>query len=262
MDLSIIIVNYKSKEKLENNLASLELANLENINHEIVVVDNNSGDDLSELQKRYKNIRFIISEKNLGMGGGNNLGIKHSSGDYILIANPDLIFSKEAIKSLFQYLKENKDIAILGPKLINPDKSLQYSCARFPSIFIPFYRRTSLGRWISRIDDKYLMKKERHDIIKDVDWLLGACVMLRRGELFEAGNLFDERFFIYFEDVDLARRAASLKKRVVYYPLVSVIHDHARSSANLPWYKAIFLDKLAREHLRSWWKYFKKWNWH
>lgn len=261
MDLSIIIVNYKSKNKLINCLESLELADLSEIDYEIIVVENNSGEDLSDLVARYRKIKYINSPINLGMGGGNNLGIKNSLGKYILIANPDLVFSLEAIKILYKYLKNNLEVAIVGPKLLNPDKSLQYSCARYPSIFLPLLRRTRVGNFFPNFIENYLMKRDEHVEIKEVDWLLGACLLLRKGELLEEGKLFDDRFFMYFEDVDLCRRAASYGKKVIYNPLAVVIHDHMRDSARLPWYRAIFFDKIAQEHLKSWWKYFKKWGW-
>lgn len=99
------------------------------------------------------------------------------------------------------------------------------------------------------------MKDFSHDIIKEVDWLMGSCLMIRK-EGFEG---FDERFFMYFEDIDVCRRAWKVDKKVVYNPKAEVIHHHARESAKYPWYLSIFKDKLAQEHIKSWFKYFKKW---
>lgn len=259
MDISVIIVNYNSKDKLINCLNSLEQAQWDNLNYEIIVVENNSSDDLSELIATYKKTKLIISNSNLGMGGGNNLGITHSTGNYILIANPDIVFQAETILKMYNYISKNPNVAIVAPQLLNPDKSLQYSCARFPSIFLPIFRRTAFGRFFPSFNQKYFMKNQDHQQIQIVDWLLGACFMLRRGELFENNKLFDERYFMYFEDVDLGRRVVRMGKQSVYLPNAQVIHDHRRQSAQLAWYKAIFLDQLAKEHLRSWWKYFNKW---
>ncbi len=259
MDLSIIIVNYKSRLKLEACLRSLAAADFGGLEYEIILVENASGDKLADLAAADKHISLIESERNLGMGGGNNLGIAASSGKMILITNPDLVFSREAVKHLVSYLTNNREAAIVGPKLLNPDGSLQYSCARFPSIFLPVLRRTAVGRYLPGLTDRYLMKGENHRETKSVDWLLGACLLVRRGELLTDGKLFDERFFMYFEDVDLCRRAHRQGKKVVYCPEAEVTHDHQRDSARLPWYLAIFKDRLAQEHLKSWWKYFKKW---
>ncbi len=260
MDLSIIIVNYKSKDKLRNCLDSIKKADTLNINFEIIIVENNSGDNLDVFVSDDSKIKLIKSKKNLGMGGGNNLGIKHSSGDYILISNPDIVFKKDCIKNLYTYLKNNLSVALVGPKLLNPDASLQYSCARFPKIFLPLLRRTALGYLFKNYLDKYFLKNENYDKIKEVDWLLGACFLVRKDEMFLRENkLFDERFFMYFEDVDLCRRIERKNKTVVYLPDAIAIHDHLRSSAKYPWYLAIFKDKLAREHIISWWRYFLKW---
>jgi GT2 family glycosyltransferase len=259
MDISVVIVNYRSREKLINCLDSLDKSDWSDLSYEIIVVENNSGDLLEDLVSSYKNVKLIISEQNLGMGGGNNLGITQSTGKYILVANPDLIFKEGAVLEMYQYLKNNLDVAIVGPQLLNPDASLQYSCARFPNVFLPLFRRTAFGRYFPSFTDRYLMKRDNYADVKEVDWLLGACLLVRRGELFIYNKLFDERFFMYFEDVDLGKRARQLKKKTVYLPTAKVIHDHMRSSARFPWYKAIFFDKLAREHLKSWFRYFRKW---
>jgi GT2 family glycosyltransferase len=259
MDISVVIVNYRSRDKLINCLESLNKTDWSGLSYEIIVVENNSGDKLDDLVSLYKDFKLIISEKNLGMGGGNNLGITQSSGEYILIANPDLIFKEGAIWEMYQYLKNNLEVAIVGPQLLNPDMSLQYSCARFPNIFLPLFRRTAFGRYFPSFTNRYLMKKDDYSQTREVDWLLGACLMVRRDDLFVNNKLFDERFFMYFEDVDLGKRARLNNKKTVYLPTAQVVHDHMRSSARLPWYKAIFFDKLAREHLKSWFRYFKKW---
>lgn len=255
MDISIIIVNYKSKDKLIACLDSITQAGLSGLSYETVVVENNSGDDLSDLS--YPNLKVIISPDNLGMGGGNNLGVKNSSGEYILISNPDIVFETDTIKKLYEYFKADKTIGLIGPKLINPDGSLQYSCVRFPKIYTPLLRHTAIGLLFPGILDRYSMKHLDHDQIQKVDWLLGACLMVRREDIKD--KLFDERYFMYFEDVDLCRQISSRGQSVIYYPVVRVIHNHARQSASLPWYKALLKDKIAREHLKSSFRYFHKW---
>lgn len=255
MDISIIIVNYKSRDKLIACLDSITRADLNNLNYEVIVVENNSGDDLSGLV--YSNLKIVVSPTNLGMGGGNNLGIKNSSGEFILISNPDIVFEIDTIKKLHEYFKADKTIGLIGPKLVNPDGSLQYSCVRFPKFYIPLLRRTAIGSLFPASLDYYLMKHTDHDQIQKVDWLLGACFMVRRSEIKDV--LFDERYFMYFEDVDLCRQINKREQFVIYYPVVKVIHNHARQSAALPWYQSLFKDRIAREHLKSAFRYFKKW---
>ncbi len=164
MDISIIIVNYKSRDKLITCLDSITRSDLNDLNYEVIVVENNSGDDLSGLV--YSNLKIVVSPTNLGMGGGNNLGIKNSSGEFILISNPDIVFEQDTILKLYEYFKADKTIGLIGPKLINPDGSLQYSCIRFPKIYMPLLRRTAIGSLFPARLDYYLMKNTNHDQIQ------------------------------------------------------------------------------------------------
>ncbi len=255
MDVSIIIVNYKSKNKLKDCLESIVQSDLSDLTYEIIVVENASGENLTDLSSSIIDLKLIVSPVNLGMGGGNNLGIKKASGDFVLILNPDTRLRSAALKTLFDYIKDREDVYIVGPKLLNSDLTLQYSCANFPRPWTPIFRRTFLGRFFKRHLDWFLMKDFSHDIIQEVDWMMGSCLLIRRGGF----SGFDERFFMYFEDIDVCRRAKESGKKVIYNPLAEVIHCHARASAKGPWYLSIFKDKLFREHLRSWWNYFKKW---
>jgi GT2 family glycosyltransferase len=254
MDLSIIIVNYKNKIKIAKCLAALYESDLSGLNFEVFLVDNNSGDDLSSLSF-YPNVTIINSDKNLGMGGGNNLGLQKASGEFVLILNPDAYVSHVAIKILLNYMRANNDVAVVGPKLLNSDGSLQHSCAKFPRVYMPILRRTFLGDYFKKSRDSFMMTDFNHDEIASVDWLMGSCLMIRR----DIWPGFDERFFMYFEDIDLCRNFRALGKKVVYNPEAVVTHDHERASAKYPWYQAIFRDPLAREHIKSWIKYFWKW---
>lgn len=257
MDLSIIIVNYKSKDKTARCLESLKKADFGDLSYEVIVVENASGDDLSSLKNIHPEIKIVQSEKNLGMGGGNNLGIANSCGEFILILNPDTAVQSGAILKLFDYIKNHQDVGIVGPKLLNSDGSLQYSCLRFPKIYTPILRRTFFGSLAPRSVNSFLMKEYDHENTREVDWLMGSCFLTRREIFNRDGFLFDERFFMYFEDTDLCRRVwQKHKMKVVYLPEAVVIHDHARQSADKVWYVAPLADRLAREHIKSWIKYF------
>ena len=231
MDLSIVIVNYKSKHKLDACLKSIKSSDLGGYSYEIIVVENNSGDNLDYLKDLYPDLKLIVSPKNLGMGGGNNLGIKEAKGDYILI--------------------------------LNPDGSLQFSCSRFPSFFIPVLRRTFLGDYFKYIRERFTMSEINHNEIQPVDWLMGSCIMFKKRLLLADGHeyypRFDERYFMYFEDTDLCKTIINNGYQVIYNPQAIVIHDHARESAKNPWYIALFKDKITWIHISSWLKYFLKW---
>ncbi|MCF7820477.1 MAG: glycosyltransferase family 2 protein [Candidatus Pacebacteria bacterium] len=256
MDISIIIVNYNTAFKTLACLQSIFTSDLEGINFEVIVVDNNSKDNMGPmLKEKYPQVKFIESLKNVGMGEGNNIGIRNSQGDFILILNPDTLLFKSAILNMYNYLQLYKDVGIVGPKLLNSDKTLQYSCARFPKCYTPIIRRTFLSNYFKKHIAWFLMHDFSHEEIKEVDWLMGSCLLIRRS----SWSFFDKRFFMYFEDIDLCRRAWHNSFKVVYLPQARVIHDHQRASAKLVWYLALFKNKIAREHIKSWLKYFYKW---
>jgi len=259
MDLSIIILNYKTRGLLKECLKGIKMVQPK-LDYEIIVVDNASGDGTAQMmQENFPEIKFIASDKNLGYAKGNNLGIKVASGRYVMIMNPDIIVFSDVLEKLVQFLDTRQDVGIVGPKLLNPDKSLQYSCYRFPDFWEPVYRRTPLGRFdfAKKKLDNYLMKDFDHNARREVDWLLGGCLLIRKKALDDVGFL-DERYFAYFDDVDLCRSMWEKKWKVVYDPEISVIHFHRRESAEGHWLGAIF-KKVTRIHLASWLKYFKKW---
>lgn len=264
MDLSIIIVNYKSKAKLKTCIESILNEDLEGLAWEVILVENDSGDDLSDVVPYDKEIRLILSKKNLGMGGGNNLGIREARGDFILVLNPDTVLKRGAIKTMHSHIKSDENIGMIGPKLLYPDGSLQISCLRFPSFFVPILRRTFLGDFFKVTRDKFTMTDFDHSHIKQVDWLMGSCLMFRKEIQLKSGDIFrpefDERYFMYFEDTDLGRQFKEKGLQVIYDPNAIVIHDHARQSAKNPWYIALFKDSLVWIHISSWFKYFAKWS--
>ena len=262
MDLSIIIVNYHSQNQLTLCLRSLFRSPL-SLDFETIVVDNNSGDDLKDLINNYPGVKFIFNEKNLGMGGGNNLGIDQARGKYILILKPDTIINALAIEILVDYLSKNPLVGLVGPKLLNSDNSLQMSCARFPSFFLPLWQRTFLGKLFPKQSQRFLMNDFNHQNIQEVDWLMGSCLLFKKEIKLSSGEIFrprfDQRYFMYFEDIDLAKQIKQKGLKVVYNPKASIIHDHQRQSARYPWYLAVLVDPLARQHIISWLKYFQKW---
>lgn len=259
MDVSIIIVNYKTPRKTNACIDSIKGSDTGDLNLEIIVVDNNSEDDsVKKIKAKHPDVKIIENPKNLGMGGGNNIGIAEAKGRSLLILNPDTLIKKDAIKELYEAIRSKEEVGVVGPRLLNPDNSLQYSCLRFPKIYTPIIRRTFLGRLTKKQLDRFLMKDFDHKQSREVDWMIGSCLMLDRKLLDKRGRAFDDKFFMYFEDTDLCRRAQKNGLKVVYHPKAEVVHDHMRQSAGKPWYVAPFTDKLTREHIRSWMRYFLK----
>ncbi len=260
MDISIVIVNYKSKGFTLSCIKSIEEADWGELSHEIIVIDNNSDDTIGEiLAWQHPSVIFIASKKNLGMGGGNNIGIRRARGRYIVVMNPDTIAFKDTFLQLHRFMEENPTVGVAGPKQFNPDQTVQDSCYRWHSLFTPFFRRTFLGRFglADGEIDRFMMHDYNKKEPRAVDWLLGSCLFIRAKALKDIG-LFDERFFVYFEDTDLCRRFWNKNWQVMYYPGASIIHNHNRESARQAWYK-FFLHKASRRHVSSWRKYILKW---
>lgn len=258
MDLSIIILNYKQKGLVKyclKNLLSLDIP----LSHEIIVVDNASADGTGEMIKNeFMGVKLIEAKTNQGFSAGNNLGINKAQGKYLLILNPDLTILSDAILKLYRFMEDHPEVGMSGPKILNPDASLQYTCSRFPDWRLPFYRRTFLSKTKTgqKWSEYYLMTDWDHQSNRPVDWLFGACLMVRKSALEKVGRL-DERFFLYMEDLDWCRRFWEQGFEVWYVAGAKVIHYHQRLSAEVSILWSLF-SKTARIHLISWLKYFFK----
>ncbi len=278
MDLSIVILNYKQKGLVKQCIKGI-VASRPNIDYELIVVDNDSNDDCLEMVKIiFKNeilaekqqklpldnplkippILTIQAKSNDGFAAGNNLGIKAAKGKYIMIINPDIAVVPDALEKMIDFMDKDESIGMIGPKLINPDGSVQYSCRRFPNLFTPIYRRTIFGKLLfaKKYLVSYLMIDYDHESTVKVDWLFGACLLIRKSVLDKVG-MFDERFFMYFEDLDLCRRFWSEGYKVIYFTEVEMVHYHQRLSAAKNGIWGIF-SKGGRIHLASGIKYFAK----
>jgi hypothetical protein len=256
--VSIITVNYKTPHHVRNLLKSVEEIDIA-IPFEFFLVDNGSGDGSADMVREYFPwVRLIPLPENLGLGAGNNTAIKEANGDYIFICNPDLILESGQIEKWITWMEERPEVGVSGPRLLNPDGTDQDSCYLFPNYVTPILRRTRLGRLpIARSYlNKYLMNEVDRERSVDVDWILGAAMLIRRPVLEEVG-LFDENIFLYFEDTDLCRRVWEAGHRVAYTPEAVCRHYHARESkTDRPW--EVLTNKLTRIHIKSAVQYFWK----
>jgi hypothetical protein len=276
MDISIILLNYKSSGLLKQALKGI-ICSQPQLDYEIVVVDNNSGDGSLEMAKGLFSpeyvrkleisldrqislppIKTIQSPINGGFSYGHNLAIKESSAKYILVLNPDIAIETGVLEKMMAYLEAHPDVGVIGPKLINPDGTIQYSCRRFPNSLIPLYRRTFVGKlpFAKKSVHNYLMSDFDHEGTIEVDWLFGACLLINRRALDQVG-LFDQRFFMYFEDLDLCRRFWEKNFKVVFFAEIRLVHYHQRFSAEREGIRGIF-KRGGRIHLFSGLKYFLK----
>lgn len=241
MEISIVINNYKTRGLLKQCLKGI-YAYPPSVEFEVVVVDNNSGDGSVELvRESFPQAKVMASDKNLGHQKGNNLGINNSSGKYVLILNTDIALMDNAIDKLYQFMETHPEAALVGPRLKNPDGSIQLSCLRFPHLLTPFYRRTFLGQFefVRKELRQYLMEDFDHRTTRTVDWILGSCEMVRKSAIDKVGAM-DEGLFMYFGDVAWCRKFWQAGLPVYYLADCDIIHYHRRESAQSGLFSKVF----------------------
>ena len=254
MKLQIILVNYNTTALLVKCLESLKKPSIP-VDYRIVVVDNNSPDGGAErLLRDYQNISVIKNSTNDGYARAVNQAIREFNSDYILLLNPDIEVKPGSITTMLDFMNKHHDAGIVGGKLLNPDGTLQYSSRTFYTLSVILLRRTFLGKLFpnSKRLARHLMTDWDHNSVREVDWMLGACLMIRRSALKEVG-LMDERFFLYFEDVDWCYRMKKGGWKVYYLPEAQMIHHHQRQSAQG------FMNKTLAYHIMSMFHFYDKW---
>lgn len=254
MKLSVIYVSYNSGEEILASLASLRAA-APPCDLELIAVDNASRDDSAARLRSAPGLRVIENSVNLGYARAVNLGLAAASGDWILVLNPDVTVRPGAIEALIDFMAAHPRAGIAGAKLLNPDGSLQYSCRSFYTVWTVLLRRTPLGRLFpkSRALRHHLMLDFDHASDRSVDWVLGACMLVRPQAIAEVGPM-DPRFFLYFEDVDWCYRMQTRGWQVWYVAASRMTHTHKRASARSPFSRSLLA------HVMSFVHYTEKWN--
>jgi hypothetical protein len=249
MDLSIIIVNYNTKNLLAASLQSI-YSKKHKIEFETFVVDNGSTDGSVETIKvLYPQIIFLPQNENLGFAKANNIAIKQAKGRYILLLNPDTVVLNDCLDLMIDFMDQNPDVGAAGCKVVLPDGSLDLACKRsFPTPENSFYHVLGLAklfpksRRFGQYNLTYLDENETHE----VDCLVGAFMMVRR-EVIEQIGLLDEKYFMYGEDIDWCYRIKNAGWKIVYYPRAQIIHYKGASSKKKKWetiyefHRAMFL---------------------
>lgn len=259
IDVSILIVHYNTPGLLRQTLKGIFRVN-PTVSYEVIVVDNNPNCRIKEnVKTEFPQMKVLVSSHNIGFGRGMNMAMEIASGRYFFVFNPDIILMPDALESLTRFMDSNPDVGIVGPKLLNPDGTVQHSCYRFMEPMIVAYRRVPFLRCLSfakRAVDAYLMIGEDMDNVKDVDYLLGAAMFVRNKAIEQVGG-FDPEFFVYFEDQDWCRRFWLAGWRVVYNPEVSLTHYHRRETAEGRFFVQLF-NPLTRVQIKSALYYYKK----
>ena len=227
MKFSVIIVNYASWPLTLRCIESLQQTHYRDF--EVLVVDNDSVEP-PELPPW---VRLIRNRKNVGFASAHNRGIAASSGDPIVLINPDTLVERDFFAHLEGFVSENPRVGISGPRIVDSEGELQLSARREISALSGFLGRTSL---LTRLFPKSSLVKSQFPAVTDqsyptsVDWVSGACMVVRRETLRDVGPL-DERFFMYFEDADLCKRARAAGWLVYYLPHVEIVHQTGASSS-------------------------------
>jgi GT2 family glycosyltransferase len=233
-DLSVVVVSRNTRELTLRCLASVGASLVgEEYSWEVILVDNASGDGTVEaVREGFPEVRVIAAGGNRGFSAGNNLGIAAARGRSVLLLNPDAEAVGDAIPRLLDGLLTDPGVGIVGPALRYPDGSPQPSRRRFPTRLTAFLESTIVQQYWrgNRVLDRYFVNDRPEEARQEVDWLNGACLLVR-GEVLERIGGFDEGYFMYSEELDLCERARAAGWRVVYDPTVTVIHHEGASSA-------------------------------
>lgn len=242
VDLSVVIVSWNVAGLLHDCLhailapaADLDQSGILRLGGyvvEVYVVDNASSDDSQEMvREAFPQVRLIANPTNLGFTKANNVALKSCRGRYLLLLNPDTCVVDDALVRMLDYMEAHPDVGVLGPQLRYGGGSLQSSRRRFPTLATAFFESTLLHQWFpdNRWARAYQMADTPDDLVQDVDWVVGACMLVRAEAVGDVG-LLDERFFMYSEELDWCRRIVEAGWRVVYYPKAVVVHYEGRST--------------------------------
>jgi GT2 family glycosyltransferase len=256
--ISVLIVNFRAYHEAESCLGSLEYhddrTGYQRDNLEVIVVDHASQQaEASHLQRAFPGVQLIATEGNPGFAAGVNRAAHASRGKYLLLLNPDSVLHGRAILQLAAWFDDHPRVGAVGPLVLNPDGSVQASARRFPNFTTGVAGRSSwlTRRWPqNRWSRGNLVAPEESGAPIEVDWVSGACMMIRR-EAFDAVGGFDEGFFLYWEDADFCFRLKRAGWSVVYHPGGRVTHLAGRSSSRAQRRSLVAFHRSAYRYFRK-----------
>lgn len=241
IDLSVIIVTWNSEKWIKNCLDSI-LAHTDNLKIEIIVLDNFSQDKTLETLKTYgAKIMLIQNSLNLGYAKGCNQGLKIAQGNYFLLLNPDTEVIENSLKKLFLFMEQNPQIGALGPLLLDFQGKIQPSCRRFPNYKLLLWEFSGLSRLFPRnkIFGAWKMGDFDFQSTKEVDQPMGSALLVRKKVIQQVG-LMDERFSMFYNDVDLCKRIKEARSKIYFNPETKIYHMKGASTGQVK-IKMIFL---------------------
>ncbi len=244
---TVIIVTWNNEAVIRDCLTSVLKQNCANI--EIIVVDNYSSDNTSELiKKEFPQITLIVNKENSGFAKASNQAIRKSQGCYILLLNPDTIMFGGSLEKMISFMHNHQDAGACGCKIIDEAGKLMWSCFHFPSLITEICEITLLSRIFARdrFFGNYWMSYWDHSTNSQVEWLTGACLMVSR-EVVNKVGLLDEVFFMYTEDVDWCYRMKQQGYTVNYLANTQVVHKQGNSSNQA--YSQMFAQRYRSRYL-------------
>jgi GT2 family glycosyltransferase len=248
IDLSVIIVNWNTRDLLRDCLNSI-YKTVSDLIFEIIVVDNFSSDgSVAMLEKEFPSVIKIINKENKGFGAANNQAFSVMKGEYALLLNSDAVLTPQAVSKLWDFYQSNKKAAIVCGQLLNADGSKQNSVASFPS-FITLAVNNSLLEYL--FPWRYPSKRYKHTSPIEVDSVIGACMMIRKEALEETGA-FDERYFFFFEETDLAYAMRLKGWKIYQVPDAFIYHLQGQSIGHQA--------RSRIEFYRSRYQFLRKWH--
>ena len=246
-DLSVIIVNWNTKELLLNCIDSF-YRTVKGLGFEIFVVDNGSDDGSADsVRMSFPEIELIQNQRNLGFAKANNEALRKSKGRYALLLNTDVILTDGAVEKLVEFMEKNPTVGIAGGQLINGDGSKQNSFDNFPSLTTEVFNKSLLRMFFP---ERYPSKRVNYSDPIDVHSVIGACMIVRSQSIQEVG-LLDEDYFFFLEETDWCYRMRRWRWRVCHMPQAKIVHLQGKT-ANL------VRDRAKIEYYRSLYLFFKK----
>lgn len=230
MKVSVIIVSWNVKNLLEKCLASI-FKYTHDISFEVIVVDNNSYDNTVEMvNEKFPQVNLIANDSNAGFAKANNQGLERAQGEYVLFMNPDMEFHENTLKKMSDLKDERPDVFASTCQLQYPDGERQNNIKRLPGFISQFFILLKLHHFLSFLPavSKYLYKDFDYSKEYDVENIMGAFVFARRSEFIELGA-WNEKYWLWWEDVDLCKKAKNANKKIIYTPITKVTHYEGKS---------------------------------
>lgn len=251
MDLSIIIVNWNTRNLLEKCLISI-YEKPQNLDFEVFVVDNASSDKSVEMVKTgFPQIKLIDNKENIGFAKANNQAIKQAQGEFVLLLNPDTEILDNSLEKTISFMGTHREAGIAGCRILNSDHSAQPSVRKFPDLWSQIIILLKLHHLLPKFISHYLIPDFDYSKTQEVEQVMGAFFMIRK-EIFERIGFFDENFYIWFEEVDFCKRVKNCGGKIYYTSEAEIIHHQGQSFKQI---LSLQKQKIFNRSLRY---YFKK----